>query len=368
MTVSFSKETSWRTAVPGVALAVTLALAAKFGSKEIAQLFVHGGASAVSPVLIGILLGMLWRHFVGLGPDAQRGVQWILATLLRIGIALIGLRLTLQGLADVGPIAIPVVVACIATALFVSKAVGSALGLSTQLQQLLAVGSAVCGCTAIVAAAPAIRARPVETSTALTCVVVIGSLGMTLYPWIAAALFPGEALPVGVFLGSAIHDTSQVVGAALIYAQHFGSPDVVAIASATKLFRNLSIVVLIPLMAWSAQTRLQATRDESVAVGREQIVPTFVLWFIALVCVRAIADHAFAGDASARHLWLQAISASQSLSELFMICGMTAVGLSVSLTQARYVGFRPIFAALIIAVTTASCSLALTSLLFHALT
>jgi uncharacterized integral membrane protein (TIGR00698 family) len=147
-----------------------------------------GKASPVSPVLLGIVFGILWRHFVGLGSNAVQGVQWTLGTILRIGIAMVGLRLTLSGLAGVGPAAFAVVVACITTALVVSKVVGRMLGLSSAMQGLLAVGCAVCGCTAIVATSPAIRARPVETGVALTCVVLIGSFGMLTYPWLAAAV------------------------------------------------------------------------------------------------------------------------------------------------------------------------------------
>jgi uncharacterized integral membrane protein (TIGR00698 family) len=348
--------TSWLVVLPGVALTLALALAARFGSSEITSVLMAGKASPVSPVLLGIVFGILWRHFIGLGSNMGQGVQWTLCTILRIGIAFVGLRLTLSGLASVGPAAVAVVVACIATALLVSKIIGRVLGLSSVMQTLLAVGSAVCGCTAIVATSPAIRARPVETGVAVACVVLIGSLGMLTYPWLAAALLHERTLPVGVFLGSAIHDTSQVVGASLIYAQQFDSPDVVGYASATKLFRNLSIVVLVPLMAWSTRPRTQSASSEPAA-SPQPFVPRFVIWFVVFVIVRTLGDQYVAAGAPAQQTWLQAMSAAQSMSDLFMTCGMTAVGLTVSLTQVHQVGFRPICTAVIIAAATATCSL-----------
>lgn len=348
---------SWRLAVPGVALTLALALAARVGSSEIASLLMDGKTSPVSPVLLGIVFGILWRNLIGLGSSARQGVQWILASILRIGIALVGLRLTLSGLAGIGPAAVAVVVACIATALVASRIVGRMLGLSSVMQGLLAVGSAVCGCTAIIAASPSIRARPVETGVALTCVVLIGSLGMLLYPWLAAVVFQEKMLPVGIFLGSAIHDTSQVIGASLIYAQQYDSPEVVGFASATKLFRNLSIIILVPLLAWSAQAHSKPADAEHAASCREPRVPQFVIWFVVFVLVRTLGDRLVADDAHTRQIWLQATSASQVVSDLFMTCGMTAVGLSVSVSQMHQVGFRPICAALIIAAATATCSL-----------
>lgn len=352
---------SLRAVIPGVALTLGLAFAASFGSSEIASHLMNGKASPVSPVLLGIVCGMLWRHFIGLGPNAQQGVQWVLGTILHIGIALVGLRLTVSGLAGVGPAAFAVVVACITTALVVSKIVGRMLGLSNVMQGLLAVGSAVCGCTAIVATSPAIRARPAETGAALTCIVLIGSLGMLCYPWLAATLLHEQPRLVGIFLGSAIHDTSQVVGASLIYAQQFGSPGVVGFASATKLFRNLSIIILVPLLTWSA--RGQSTGDEQPTHRRKALVPQFVIWFVVFVLVRTLGDHLVAGDMQTGQMWLQTMSASQLVSDLFMTCGMTAVGLSVSLTQMHQVGFRTICAALIIAVATATCSLGMIHIL-----
>jgi uncharacterized integral membrane protein (TIGR00698 family) len=343
-------------AAPGVALTLALALAARFGSSEITSVLMDGKASPVSPVLLGIVLGILWRHFIGLGSNAAQGVQWTLSTILRIGIALVGLRLTLSGLADVGPAAFTVVIGCITTALVASKLIGRMLGLSSAMQRLLAVGCAVCGCTAIVATAAAIRARPVETGLALTCVVLIGSFGMLTYPWLAAAVLHERPLPVGIFLGSAIHDTSQVVGASLIYAQQFGAPDVVGYASATKLFRNLSIIILVPLMAWSTRPGMQSASSEPVA-SRPALVPQFVIWFVVFVLVRAVGDHLVTINTQAQQTWLQAMSAAQVMSDVFMTCGMTAVGLTVCLPQMQRIGFRPFCAAVLIAAATATCSL-----------
>ncbi|MGE0582752.1 MAG: YeiH family protein [Steroidobacteraceae bacterium] len=353
---------AWRAAAPGVLLAVALALAAKFGSHELGSALVEGRPSPVSPVLLGIVFGVLWRHFVGVGARTEAGVRWILGTLLGIGIALVGLRLTLPGLTGVGLVALPVVVLCITVAVFVSKLVGRLLGLSPGLQSLLAVGSAVCGCTAIVATAPAIKARDIDTGTALTCVVLIGSLGMLLYPWLASAVFGNAALPAGVFLGSAIHDTSQVIGASLIFAQQFNSPDAVAVASATKLLRNLSIIVLVPLLAWAAHA--QAARESGApdagSARRRPVVPWFVVVFVVLVLARALGDQVFTAGSGA---WDGFLAAAQSTSELFMICGMTAVGLNLSLANMSQVGFRPVVAAAAIAVATAATSLGLTALM-----
>jgi uncharacterized membrane protein YadS len=179
---------------------------------------------------------------------------------------------------------------------------------------------------------------------------------MLTYPWLAAAVLHERTLPIGIFLGSAIHDTSQVVGASLIYAEQFGSPEVVGYASATKLFRNLSIIILVPLMAWSARLRMPSASSE-IAACRQALVPQFVIWFVVFVLVRTLGDQLATASTQAQQTWVQSLSTAQVVSDLCMTCGMTAVGLSVSLTQMHQVGFRPIGAAVIIAAATATCSL-----------
>src|SRR6202012_2538105 len=97
---------------------------------------------------------------------------------------------------------------------------------------------------------PVIRAKHAETAFAVTCVVLFGCIAMLVYPWVAGYFFSNSPVHAGVFLGTAIHDTSQVIGSALIYSQQAAAPDALSAASVAKLLRNLSIIVLIPAAAW----------------------------------------------------------------------------------------------------------------------
>lgn len=362
-----SRWNALRAAVPGVALAIALALGAKLASQEIGALLLQSATSPVSPVLCAVLIGLLWRNVIGVGRRAEQGLQWVMKTLLRAGIALVGLRLTFDGLASVGTKAFPIVIACIAVVAVTTVMVGRALRIPRSLQTLIGAGTAVCGCTAIVAMAPVIRARPAEVGLALGCIVLFGCLGMLVYPWVAHQVFGSLDAAAGVFLGTSIHDTTQVVGASLIYAQQFGAPDAVAVASATKFLRNISILVLVPLAAtWRQECGLEPAPAPGRAGGelrRGEVFPGFVIAFVILVIVRTLGDHAFAGSAAAHDTWVKIVSAAQKSSELLLVCGMTAVGLSVSLSQMRHLGWRPVCAAFLIAAAAAVCSLALATVL-----
>jgi uncharacterized integral membrane protein (TIGR00698 family) len=339
-------------------LAIGLAAVAVLASRLVRDVVNPSGPSPVSPVLCAVLLGVVWRNTIGLGAGFLPGLQWITNNLLRLGIALVGLRLSLSGLASTAGMALPVVIACISVAIGASYVVGRMLGLSQPLQLLLAAGTSVCGCTAICAMTPVVRARAVESGLAVTCVVVIGCTGMLLYPWLAHATFGDASNASAVFLGTSIHDTSQVMGASLIYAQQFNAGDTVAVAGFTKLLRNLSLLILVPLFAmWSGNS---GTPDAHAK--RRQVLPAFLIAFVVLALARTGGDAVFTSpEVSAA--WTQLIAIGVGASDLFLVCGMTAIGLSVSLADLRGVGSKALLAALIVAASVCGCSLLMTLLM-----
>ncbi len=336
--------------VPGLAFSIALAVLAK-------AVYLLTDA-AISAVLCAIGIGILWRNLLGIGAWAEGGLEFASHTLLRIGIALIGLRLTLMVLADVSLVALPIVLACVAVALATTLGLGRLLGVTAGLRQLLAAGTAICGCTAIIAVAPLLRSQKADIGIALTCVVLFGSLAMIVYPWLAGAIFGDAAASAGIFFGASIHDTSQVVGAALIYGEQFGAPDAVAIAGLTKFLRTLGLLVLIPAAA------LFAARGQAAAPGAKprgwyrKAVPVFVPCFIGLVALRTVGD----GMAGNSAQWQALLGYAQQASEWLLLVGMASVGLGVTFSHLREAGWRPIALAFSAAALTGGCGLLLVSL------
>jgi uncharacterized integral membrane protein (TIGR00698 family) len=386
---------SLRRVIPGVLVAILLAILAKSMSDGVAQGAVGLPKIPLSPVLYAVLLGMFWRNTLGVPAWTSDGLNWAMHRLLRTGIALVGLRLTLAGASAIAVTALPVALGCLATALVAGIVISRLLSVPRRLGVLLAIGTAVCGCTAVVAMSPVIRAKHAETAFAVTCVVLFGCVAMLLYPWVAGHFFADSPVHAGVFLGTAIHDTSQVIGSALIYSQQAAAPDALSAASVAKLLRNLSIIVLIPAAAWLA--RREEAREEiglassggTAGTGRRigqfamradgaarpdacpgsradgaplrspksSAVPFFVFAFILFVIVRTVGDSMFHADAP---MWHAVVNAGQSASELFLVCGMTAVGLSVSFIDMWRIGWRPLAAGFLVATLVGVCSLTLT--------
>lgn len=335
--------------VPGLVFAAALA--------AVARVVQQVTGDAISPTLVAVVAGLLWRNLVGVGAWAERGVEYAGQTLLRIGIALIGLRLTLMTLADVSIAAVPVVLGCISVAAGTALVLGRALGVDLTMRRLLAAGTAICGCTAIIASAPLLRASKAEVGIAMTCVVLFGSIAMMSYPWIAGALWGGDVRAAGMFFGASIHDTSQVIGAAMIYADEQVAPDVVAMAGLTKFLRTLGLLLLVPLAAWLAR-RKQAAADSTGGLGRKA-VPPFVIGFLALVVVRTAGDALAAASAALADPWQQALAAGQLASESLLLIGMAAVGLGVTFAHLRDAGWRPVLLAFIAALLAGATALGL---------
>lgn len=339
--------------MPGVALAVGLAVAAKLAAVVIAALD-EGAGIPVSAIALAVLLGIAWRNTFGLSSRFEPGVQLVAQSVLRLGIALVGFRLTLAGMATMGPVAMTVAVGCLLTALATATLVGRLLGLPRAFSQLLALGTAVCGCTAVAAAAPVLRARPADTGVALTCVVVLGSAGMLFYPWLADALFRGNHAAAGMFLGTAIHDTSQVMGAAMIYAQQFTAPEAVPVAGFTKLLRNLSMLVLIPLAAMSMRGAADGVAG-TAEIPLRKALPGFLVAFVLLAMLRTAGDALFTGSAAAE-AWSALIATALTASDLLLVCGMTAIGLGISLAEVRTLGWRAFVTATAVAIAVCGAS------------
>jgi uncharacterized membrane protein YadS len=157
-----------------------------------------------------------------------------------------------------------------------------------------------------------------------------------------------------MFFGASIQDTSQVVGASMIYAQQFDAPDAVAVAGFTKFMRTFGLLVLVPVAAmWMSRT--EHKDDPAHPEGlRRNALPWFVIVFMALVGVRTLGDTAWDGAA-----WTRLLELAQQASEMLLLCGMAAVGLGITFTHLREAGWRPLAVAFLAASATGATALAL---------
>ena len=345
---------------PGLLLAFALAALGSAAAPWLSTRRLGLDAAPISPILLAILGGLAIRNTVGLPPAYERGVQLAVRRLLRVGVALLGIRLSLGTALGIGIVALPIVALCIAAALGVAATLSRAFGVPRRLGLLIAVGTAICGNTAIAAAAPMIGADENETSYAVGTITLFGLLALFVYPLLAQSLFQGDARLAGLFLGTAIHDTAQVAGAGLLYAQQYAAPAALETATVTKLVRNLFLLAVIPLIALG-QRGSGARRSVRSRPPLHQLVPLFVLGFVGLALIRTLGDLSAAGasgllDASTWQAWTGAVSAGSSWC---LAVAMAGIGLSTRLARLRSLGLQPLAMGFAAALTVGGISAAL---------
>ncbi|MCF7200843.1 YeiH family protein [Pseudomonas oligotrophica] len=286
------------------------------------------GAIGLGPLVWALLLGMLTGNLPGAGTRAARarpGLQFATRWLLRGGIVLFGLSLTLQQIAALGPRILLLDALVVGTVMLVGYRVGTRLlGLDRDTALLTCAGSAICGAAAVLATESTIRARPAATAMAVATVVLFGSLAMLGYP----ALYPLSGLDEGLFgiyIGATVHEVAQVVAAGDAVG-----PAALDNALIVKLVRVMLLVpfLLIVGRCWRA-------RGEADSPAGRLTIPWFALGFLAMVALNSLAELP-----PALHRAL--IVAGQ----LGMTMAMAALGYETRLARLAELGLRPFLLAL----------------------
>ena len=186
------------TVLPGLLLALALAFAGQFLSTFIGIDLMGLPKSPISAIMMAIILGIIIRNTISLPAALQPGIRFGLVRVLRLGIVLLGIRLSLSEAGAIGLQALPVIIGAVAAALLIVTFLAKRMGLSGKLGTLIAVGTSICGATAIVATAPTIAAKDDEVSYAVACITLFGVVAMLLYPFAGHWFFDADAFKLSL--------------------------------------------------------------------------------------------------------------------------------------------------------------------------
>ncbi len=338
---------------PGVILALIFCLFSQ-GINNVIGIELFGTPkSPISTVMIAILLGIIMGNAFTPRPGMMLGLDFTQKYILKLGIIFLGIRLGFEEFLKFGKVAIPLIVVCIISVLILIKLLIKKVPISSKMSYLIAIGTSVCGATAIVATAPIIEAKKTEVAYAIANITLFGVIAMLIYPYFAEWYFYGEPIIAGLFLGTAIHETSQVAAAGLIYDQQFNSPETLDVATVTKLIRNTFLVIMVPLFGFLYNRGKIISKSYSIF----SIFPYFVLGFIGMIALRNIGDQIFNIENSNFENWKTFISYLKSLATVFLTMAMAAVGISINLNELKSMGYKPFVVGLIAAVTVGIVSI-----------
>ena len=301
-----------RSLLPGLSASLVVAAAAAF----LAQ---HYRAPLM---LFALLLGMA-MNFLATHSACKPGIDLAARGVLRLGVALLGVRITFEQMAQLSWAPLLAVVASVIVTILVSTAAARLLGFNKLFGFLTGGATAICGASAALALSAALPAHPgKEKATTFTVIGVatLSTLAMVLYPMLAhfTDLSPVAA---GVFLGGSIHEVAQVVGAGYSMSRETGD-----VATVVKLMR---VAMLLPVIICAAMiTRAQG---DSKAGPRPPLLPWFA---VAFVVVAAINSFGWIGEGVQ--------SFGTELSRACLAIAMSAIGMNTQLKEILAVGFKPI--------------------------
>jgi uncharacterized integral membrane protein (TIGR00698 family) len=298
--------------MPGVIVSSMVAAAATFLSE-------HYGAPVM---LFALLLGMA-MNFLSADGVCKPGIEFTSREVLRVGVALLGIRITLEQIAALGWQPVAMVVTLVVVTILVSIVAARVMGFNTLFGLLTGGATAICGASAALALAAALPSHEKKERATLFTVIgvsALSTLAMILYPMIAQALNL-TPLQAGLFLGGTIHDVAQVVGAGYSMSHETGDS-----ATVVKLMR---VAMLLPVILCAAL--ITRARGAEPGSKRPPLLPWFAVGFVLLAAIN-----------STGFIPLTVQDAGNSLSRWCLVVAISALGMKTQLKELASVGIKPI--------------------------
>ena len=300
--------------VPGLALVALLTLAT-YLLATVPFLAVAG------PLVVALVLGIAWRAVAGMPDAAVPGASFAARTLLRIGIVLLGVRLDFALLVQVGPVILLGNLLVVVLGILAIDRLGAFMKVSNGLRLGIAIGTSVCGASAIVAAIPVIGADGEDASVAVGVISVLGTLGVLAYTFAFVVLDP-EPLLYGVLVGSTLQEVAQVLAAG--YAPGPAAGD---LAILVKLSRVAFLAPALIALSLLMRGRSDAPAAEGGDARRAPLLPGFLVGFLLVGVIHSLG-------------WIPSpVAGAMELTSLLLTAAaMVGLGLGVDLSVFRRVG------------------------------
>ncbi|WP_442790714.1 YeiH family protein [Nocardia sp. NBC_01329] len=293
---------------------------------------------AMSPLLTAIVLGALLANLVTVPGWIRPGLDFSSKRLLRVGVALLGLRLMFSDVIGLGWGVIAVVVAIVVLGIVGTMYAGKLLGLSWTQRVLIACGFSICGAAAVAATGGVVDAEEEELLTAVALVVVFGTLMIPAVPLLANAMGLSEQ-QAGIWAGGSIHEVAQAVAAGGIIGG-----GALAVATVVKLAR---VLMLAPVMAYLGARQRRMAAGSRTGSAQPPLIPVFVLGFLGCVALR-----------SSGLLPQNVVDLAEEAQTALLTAAMFALGIGVRVSLLRSVGSRPFVLATLSTVWVATIALA----------
>ena len=344
--------------LPGVGFAAVIALAAWFVAELPFPPFTMHGKHPIEAILIAILIGLALKNLFRLPASIGPGSKYCMKSLLPLGIVFLGARLNFFQVVRTGALSLGVIVSVIVVAMTLCILLARKFKVPDKLGSLIAVGTTICGGSAIVATAPVIDADDRDVAFAVGTITVIGLMAMFIYPIVGWYIHLKDA-QFGAWAGTAIHNTPQVLAAGFMWSDAAGK-----VATVVKMTRNLFIAPTVLIFGYIyGRRRLSET---GAKMRLRELFPMFVLGFLAMALIQTFASRAgLVTDAKAatEGVLNGAFAAANFASRFFIMTAMAGIGLTTDIGEMRKIGLKAFYCGLAASVVVAVLSIVLILLL-----
>jgi len=327
--------------IPGWILMIAIGVFSMWLSSQVTA----GGKHPLEATALAVVIGILARN-LGLVPKLFHAGIKAFEKFLIWGVILIGATLNFKDFRSQGPKMLSIILVTMLVSYFIIYALGRLFKLPWSLSTLLSVGTTICGGSAIAITAPLIKAKEEETSYAIGTITLWGLAAILFYPKIAQLLAASD-IQFGVFAGTAIHATPQVVGAGFIFSDLAGKT-----ATAVKLVRNCFMAPLaFFIAAWFTKVSLDSAKKEKKRVNAAKAFPWFLFGYFIM-----------AGLNTAGYFTRAGIDGLTWLGRFLIIISMAGIGLNTVLSAFKKVGLKPLLVGLLGALVVAGVSITMIAL------
>ena len=299
---------------------------------EYISLLLSNYSIVISSAIICILAGLLINHFQ---INSFENINHILTkNFLKIGVALIGIKISFFEFYNYASISFFIIVLNFVLIFILIKVLNSFFDSNKGMINLIGIGSAVCGITAIMAASSVMNNKKNDITCAVAVITLIGTLSVFFSPFFANLIFEQEQIKAGILLGATIHDTSQVTAAGTIFQNIYGDAQSFNSTISTKLLRNSFLIILIPLLAF-----YYSSQEQKNKIKFFNLLPPFIIFFILLAVLRSIVDATI--EVSMLSNWEKIVSFVSTVSKYLILFALFGLGSSISINDLKGFGFKP---------------------------
>ncbi|GFP75069.1 YeiH family protein [Clostridium fungisolvens] len=296
----------------------------------------------IGGAVFGIVIGIIINNVFKTPIKYSEGIDFTSKIILQWSIVILGAGLSLKQVWYTGKESVYVMFFTLLTAFVTAFIFGNLLNIPWKLKSLIAVGTAICGGSAIASISPIIDADDSEISYSISTIFLFNILAVLIFPTLGHILKLSNRA-FGLWAGTAINDTSSVVAAGYVFSNIAGEYATIVKLTRTTIIIPISIIFSIIM---SVQKKKTTSVGNSVNLNMSKIFPWFILWFLAASLLNTLG---FFSEYTIQHI--------NSIGKFLIVMALSAVGLKSDFKKMISSGFKPILLGLIVWLSVSIVSL-----------